>query len=49
MNLGYFISRGITLFDRSYANLQARVIYKYPKNKIQEVTEKNMNVLHTGI
>ena len=21
----------------------------YPKNKIQELTEKNMNVLHTGI
>ena len=65
MNLGYFMSRRITLFDRSkYGNyppnhhgvtlidLLCKFTTKghfYPKNKFQEVTEKNMNVLHTGM
>ena len=58
MNLGYFISRGITLFEVTpnhgvtLINLLCTFTSKahlYPKNKIQEVTEKNMNVLHTGI
>ena len=58
MNLGYFMSRGITLFDQS-TNHGATLIdllckftskgHFYPKNKFQEVTEKNKNVLNTGI
>ena len=30
-----------------YANLQHKQGHFYPKNKFQEVTEKNINVLHT--
>ena len=39
MNMGYFMSCGKFTSKGHF----------YPKNKSQEVTEKNMNVLHTGM
>ena len=60
MNLGYFMSRGITLFDRSnkpqITGLLDRPfmqIYKQgpflSKNQISRSYRKNMNGLHTGM
>ena len=47
MNMGYFMSHGITLIDLSRKFTSKG--HFYPKNKFQEVTEKIMIVLHTGM
>ena len=61
MNLGYFISRGLLFLtnqsnpkSRGYFDIDLLCKFTskghlYPKNKLQEVTGKIMNVLHTGI